>query len=170
VPSPAVLVRDLVVRYGTREAVAGLSFEAAAGRVTALVGPNGAGKSSTVEVCVGLRPATAGSVEILGAAAGTASASALRSRVGVMLQDGGLYSTARPLELVRYIASLYPPPARRSGGCPAVSSSASSARSRWSAGPSWSSWTSRRRDWTRSPVARSTTSCAAWSGTARRSS
>ena len=27
-----------------------------------------------------------------------------------MLQDGGLYSTARPLELVRYVASLYPDP------------------------------------------------------------
>ncbi len=110
VPSPAVLVRDLVVRYGSREAVAGLSFEAPTGRVTALVGPNGAGKSTTVEVCVGLRPAASGTVELLGIPAGTADAAGLHSRVGVMLQDGGLYPSARPLELVTYIASLYPHP------------------------------------------------------------
>jgi ABC-2 type transport system ATP-binding protein len=108
VPESAVLVDDLVVRYGSRNAVCGLSFEAATGQVTALVGPNGAGKSSTVEVCVGLRAATSGQVELLGTRAGTADAAALRSRVGVMLQDGGLYTTARPLELVTYIASLYP--------------------------------------------------------------
>jgi ABC-2 type transport system ATP-binding protein len=107
---PAVLVSDLVVRYGSRDAVAGLSFEAPTGCVTALIGPNGAGKSSTVEVCVGLRAATSGTVQILGVPAGTADAVGLRSRVGVMLQDGGLYPSARPLDLVEYIASLYPHP------------------------------------------------------------
>jgi ABC-2 type transport system ATP-binding protein len=109
VPDPAVRVRDLVVRYGERTAVSGLSFEAPPGQVTALVGPNGAGKTSTVEVCVGLRRAASGSVEVLGREAATRSA-APDPRIGVMLQDGGLYSTARPLELVRYIASLYPDP------------------------------------------------------------
>jgi ABC-2 type transport system ATP-binding protein len=106
---PAVDVRDLVVRYGTRPAVAGLTFSAAAAQVTALVGPNGAGKTSTVEVCVGLRRANAGTVKVLGEqlrAAGPSSG--LRARVGVMLQDGGLYSGARPLELVRHVAALHP--------------------------------------------------------------
>ena len=107
-PPPAVQVTDLVVRYGSRTAVDGLSFEAPVGQVLALVGPNGGGKSTTVEVCVGLREAAAGSIELLGhhgpAVAG------LRARIGVMLQDGGLYPSARPLELVRYIASLYPEP------------------------------------------------------------
>jgi ABC-2 type transport system ATP-binding protein len=107
VSEPAVRVSDLVVRYGARTAVSGLSFEAPAGRVTALVGPNGAGKTSTVEVCVGLRPAAGGSVTVLGHEV-TARGSGPDPRIGVMLQDGGLYSTARPLELVRYIASLYP--------------------------------------------------------------
>jgi ABC-2 type transport system ATP-binding protein len=109
VPDPAVLVRDLVVRYGARTAVSGLSFEAPTGQVTALVGPNGAGKTSTVEVCVGLRPMAGGTVEVLGRDVALRSA-APDPRLGVMLQDGGLYSTARPLELVRYIASLYPDP------------------------------------------------------------
>lgn len=112
VPSAAVRVTDLVVRYGPRTAVSGLTFTAPAGRVTALVGPNGAGKTSTVEVCAGLRSAAAGTVEVLGTplpAAGSSRA-ALHARVGVMLQDGGLYTTARPLELVRYLSTLYPSP------------------------------------------------------------
>ena len=112
VPAPAVLVQDLVVRYGARTAVAGLSFAAPDGQVTALVGPNGAGKTSTVEVCTGLRSAAAGTVSVLGTdlpATGAARA-ALHGRIGVMLQDGGLYTAARPLELVQYLGSLYPRP------------------------------------------------------------
>ena len=108
-PAHAVSVHDLVVRYGPRAAVSGLSFEAAVGHVTALVGPNGAGKTSTVEVCVGLRPAASGSVEVLGTPVSGAGRRHERvaDRVGVMLQDGGLYPTARPLELIRYIGSLH---------------------------------------------------------------
>jgi ABC-2 type transport system ATP-binding protein len=109
----AVVVSDLVVRYGSRAAVSGLAFEAAAGALTALVGPNGAGKTSTVEACVGLRPAASGRIEVLGTSVPCTGAqrARLNSRVGVMLQDGGLYTMARPLELVAYLASLYPDPA-----------------------------------------------------------
>ena len=67
---------------------------------------------STIEVCTGLRQAASGVVEILGTrvpARGAAQAR-LRGEVGVMLQDGGLYATARPLELVAYIASLHHDP------------------------------------------------------------
>ena len=103
-PHPAVLVEDLVVRYGDRNVVDGLSFSAPQGQVLALVGPNGAGKTTTVESCVGLRSPESGRVEVLGASAGRIP----RQRVGVMLQDGGLYPTARPLELVAHVAGLYP--------------------------------------------------------------
>ncbi len=107
-PDSALVVSDLVVRYGGRAAVSGLSMTAPSAKVTALVGPNGAGKSTTVDVCVGLRRPDAGHVEVLGTPIGATSPARLRSRVGVMLQDGGLYATARPLELLSYLASLYP--------------------------------------------------------------
>lgn len=109
---PAVCVDDLVVRYGDRQAVRGLSLVAPEGAVTALVGPNGAGKTSTVEVCVGLRTAASGSVEVLGTrlpVTGLARTD-LHRQVGVMLQDGGLYSTARPREMIAHLARLYPQP------------------------------------------------------------
>lgn len=89
-----------------------LSFEAADGAVTALVGPNGAGKTSTVEACVGLRRPASGTIEVLGVSVPTSgrALSDLHAQVGVMLQDGGLYSTARPLPMLRHIAALYPDP------------------------------------------------------------
>jgi len=112
---PALELTDLRVRYGARTAVDGLSLTAPTGAVTALVGPNGAGKTSTVEVCVGLRRADSGRVEVLGTEVSplhltSARRSALAQRVGMMLQDGGLYPTARPLEMVQQIGRMYDDP------------------------------------------------------------
>lgn len=111
-PVASVSITDLVIRYGDRTAVDGLSMQAPTAAVTALVGPNGAGKTSTVEACVGLRRPASGSIELLGTSVpGTPrEMSQLHSRVGVMLQDGGLYATARPLPMLQHIASLYPNP------------------------------------------------------------
>ena len=109
---PAVEIRHLQVRHASGLAVADLSMTAEAGQITALIGPNGAGKTSTIETCVGLRRSFSGEVTVLGAALpvhGTAAAS-LHSKVGVMLQDGGLYTTARPREMVAHLASLYDDP------------------------------------------------------------
>ena len=104
-PTPALVIEDLVVRYGDAVAVDGLSMMAGASQVTALLGPNGAGKTTTVEVACGLRTATSGSVRLLGSEPGTL---AVAERIGVMLQQGGLYPTAKPLEWLRYLARLYP--------------------------------------------------------------
>lgn len=101
-------VENLVIRYGATSAVDDISFSVTAGQVTALVGPNGAGKTSTVEVCTGLRAATSGSVALFGRSPADAAS---RSRIGVMLQAGGLYPTAKPLEWLTYLAKLYPDPA-----------------------------------------------------------
>lgn len=103
----ALRIDRLTVRYGSRAVVDGLSLVASSGEVTAIVGPNGAGKTTTIEACVGLVVPSAGAIEILGRPVRSGHAT---SGVGVMLQDGGLYSTARPAELVEYVASLYSDP------------------------------------------------------------
>ncbi len=79
----------------------------APGTVFALLGPNGAGKTTTVEILEGYRPADGGEVRVLGldpAARGTA----LRSRIGVMLQEGGLYLTITAREALTLFAHFYP--------------------------------------------------------------
>jgi len=43
-----VEIDNLVVRYGDKAAVDGLSLTVAAGTVTSVLGPNGAGKTTTV--------------------------------------------------------------------------------------------------------------------------
>ncbi|HEV2374185.1 MAG TPA: ABC transporter ATP-binding protein [Streptosporangiaceae bacterium] len=106
---PVVEVRDLVKRYGRTTAVDGLSVSAAAGEVTAVLGPNGAGKTTTVEICEGYRRPTAGSVTVLGMDP-VADGQALRPRVGVMLQAGGIPPAARPAEYLRLMASFHAHP------------------------------------------------------------
>ena len=92
--APAVVLDGLVKRYRGTTAVAGLSLVAASGQVTAILGPNGAGKTTTIEICEGYRRPDGGTVRVLGLDP-VADARALRPRVGVMLQSGGVPTTVR---------------------------------------------------------------------------
>jgi len=103
---PAVQVQDLTLSYGRTRALSGVSFAVGAGGVTALLGPNGAGKTSTVEVCEGYRRPESGSVRVWGLDP-IRDAAALRPRVGVMLQSGGIYAASRALPVLRHLASFY---------------------------------------------------------------
>ena len=104
---PAVRVDGLVKAYDGRPAVDRLDFEAALGAVTAVLGPNGAGKTTTIEICEGLRRPDSGEVRVLGRAP---SDPALRSRVGVMLQEGGVYGSVTSREALTHAAALYESP------------------------------------------------------------
>ena len=55
-----VEIRDLHKRFGSVNAVNGLSFDVAPGRVTGFLGPNGAGKSTTLRALLGLIRPTSG--------------------------------------------------------------------------------------------------------------
>ncbi|MGM9470533.1 ABC transporter ATP-binding protein [Pseudarthrobacter sp. YS3] len=89
--------------------VSGVSLVAERGQVTALLGANGAGKTTTIECAQGLQKRTGGSISLLGQDPGQAGAG-LRARVGVMLQDGGLPPSARPIPLLRHVAGMYAKP------------------------------------------------------------
>ncbi|MGW6025027.1 ABC transporter ATP-binding protein [Streptomyces sp. NPDC055099] len=101
-----VQVTGLVKRYGKKTAVDGLDLRVRAGTVTAVLGPNGAGKTTTIETCEGYRRPDAGSVRVLGLDP-VREAGALRPRIGVMLQSGGVYSGARADEMLRHMAKLH---------------------------------------------------------------
>jgi branched-chain amino acid transport system ATP-binding protein len=59
---PLLDVRDLRVRYGTIEAVKGLTFTVARGEIVCLIGANGAGKTTTLRTLSGLLRPAAGEV------------------------------------------------------------------------------------------------------------
>ena len=103
---PAVEVSALEVRYGALAAVDRVTFAAEAGQVTAVLGPNGAGKTSTIEVCEGYRRPTAGTVRLLGLDP-RRDQRTLAARMGVMLQDGGVYPSARVGDMARLYCDLY---------------------------------------------------------------
>src|SRR6478752_2817165 len=105
----AVTVAGLEKRYATTVAVGGLDFEVARGEVFGLLGPNGAGKTTTVEILEGYRRPDAGEVRVLGLDP-VADGEALRPRIGVMLQEGGLYPGLRPRELLALFAAYYDDP------------------------------------------------------------
>ena len=107
--SPALEISGLIKRYGDRAVVDGLDLVAHRGQVTAVLGPNGAGKTTTIECCEGLREPDAGSVRVLGLDPLT-QARDLRPRVGVMLQDGGLPTSARARDMLAHVAKMYADP------------------------------------------------------------
>ena len=86
--SPAVEIDGLVMAYGDKVAVDGLSLEVARGSITAVLGPNGAGKTTTLETCEGYRVPQRGTVRVLDLDPQRDRAELL-PRIGVMLQSGG---------------------------------------------------------------------------------
>jgi ABC-2 type transport system ATP-binding protein len=50
----AIQVRDIVRRYGDREALRGVSFAAGPGELVAIIGPNGAGKTTLLSILAGI--------------------------------------------------------------------------------------------------------------------
>lgn len=86
-----------------------VSLKAFPGQVTTLLGANGAGKSTTLACAQGLLQPEGGTVKLLGQNP-FGDNPELRSRVGVMLQDGGLPPSMRPIPLLRHVASLYQKP------------------------------------------------------------
>ena len=101
-----VEVDGLTMRYGDLLAVDRVSFTAEAGQITAVLGPNGAGKTSTIEACEGYRRPTAGTVRVLGLDP-AAQQVRLSERMGVMLQEGGVYPSGRVLDTVKHYCALY---------------------------------------------------------------
>jgi len=65
-PSPAVVVKDLVKRFGTFVAVDGISLAAETGEIFGFLGPNGSGKSTTIRMLCGLLLPTSGQALVAG--------------------------------------------------------------------------------------------------------
>lgn len=107
---PAIDVTDLIVHRGPTRAVAGVELHVDAGEVLVVVGPNGAGKTTTVETLEGYHRPTSGTVRVLGLDP-VADHRRLRSRVGVMLQRGGIWPGMAPGEALRLFARYYDDPA-----------------------------------------------------------
>jgi ABC-2 type transport system ATP-binding protein len=108
----ALAVNDLKVAYGEKVAVDGISFEVEPGEIFGIVGPNGAGKTSTIECLEGLRPRTAGSVQVLGMDP-QHERRRVQARIGCQLQESNLPDRLKVWEALELFASFYPGPVDR---------------------------------------------------------
>ena len=102
----AIEVHQLRKVYGERAAVDGLSLTIAEGEVYALLGQNGAGKSTTVEILEGHRTRTSGDVHVLGMDPARGG-SALRDRIGIVLQSSGVEDELSIREALDVYGSTY---------------------------------------------------------------
>ncbi len=91
--SNAIVVTDLVKRYGENLVLNGIRFAVPIGTTFALLGVNGAGKTTTLEIIEGLRQPTSGKLEVNGS-------------LGVQCQSTTLPSQIRGREAIK-LFSLY---------------------------------------------------------------
>jgi len=99
-------VVDLGVRYGSVEAVAGISFRVEPGQICGYLGPNGAGKSSTVKALVGLLRPEAGTLRVAGHDLATARQAAQR-KLGYVPENAAVYPVLTGAEMLELVVELY---------------------------------------------------------------
>src|SRR3990170_2701880 len=95
-----VEARAVSKRFGNRLAVDGLSLEVPPGICYGLLGPNGAGKTTTLRMIYGVTRPTSGTIRVFGIDIAR-DPRAVRSRLGVTLQQNALIEALSPEENLR---------------------------------------------------------------------
>jgi phospholipid/cholesterol/gamma-HCH transport system ATP-binding protein len=100
-----ILVRDLVVGFGTQTVLNGVSLEVRRGEILGIVGASGGGKSVLLRTLIGLIHKRRGSIAIFGKDLDRASVEemqAVERRWGVLFQQGALFSSLSARENVQF--------------------------------------------------------------------
>lgn len=103
----ALVATDVHYRIKDKKILDGAFLSVDPGTITVLLGPNGAGKTTLLSILQGLTKPERGDISLLGEQPFKGSAQ-LRSRVGVMLQDGGLPQSVTADRLLNHVAGFYP--------------------------------------------------------------
>ncbi|WP_299937594.1 ABC transporter ATP-binding protein [uncultured Pelagimonas sp.] len=89
--TPGIVMHDVALNYGDAKILRGLSFDAEAGKTTALVGASGAGKSTVFNLLTRLVDPASGEVLIGGIAPSKMTSHDLRGMISVVSQDAMLF-------------------------------------------------------------------------------
>jgi len=104
--SDGIEVLGLGKRFGSRTAVEAMSFQVNPGEVFGLLGPNGAGKTTTVRMLAGLLRPSEGDAQVCGQSIHGDGAT-LRSRLGLLTEQPGLYDRLTARENLRFFIKLH---------------------------------------------------------------
>ena len=106
IDTPAVAVEGLRHSYGTREALAGVTFSVSRGEIFGLLGPNGGGKTTLFNILSTSMPATGGRARIFGRDV-AAEPHAVRRGLGVVFQHPSLDPKLTVMENLEHHGHLY---------------------------------------------------------------
>lgn len=104
--APALAVRALGKRYGTVQALRGVSFDVRPGEIVGLLGPNGAGKSTTMKIVLGILRPDEGQV-LVGGTDVAVDPITVKRRVGYVPENPQLYEFLTGSEYLDFIADMY---------------------------------------------------------------
>jgi ABC-2 type transport system ATP-binding protein len=102
----AIHVEKLWRRFGTLDAVKGISFEVARGKIFSLLGPNGAGKSTTISMLSCLLAPTEGNAWVMGHSIVDGQTGVKRA-IGVVPQELALYEDMSARENLTFWGRMY---------------------------------------------------------------
>jgi ABC-2 type transport system ATP-binding protein len=102
----ALVLDQIKKKYGTIDALRGISVALKAGEVVGLLGPNGAGKSTLMKILTGSVEQWDGTITYKGADLRD-SLKNIQQRTGYLPENNPLYEELYVLEYLQFIASLY---------------------------------------------------------------
>ncbi|MBK7857382.1 MAG: ATP-binding cassette domain-containing protein [Archangiaceae bacterium] len=100
-----IQISGLVKRFGTTEALKGLSFEVPKGQVVGFLGPNGAGKTTTMRILAGYSTPTSGTAKVGGIDVMQDTVGA-RRLIGYLPESNPLYEEMMVLDFLRFTAEV----------------------------------------------------------------
>lgn len=98
-------IQNLTKTFNGKAVLKDISFEVKEGEIFGYLGPNGAGKTTTMRIILGLLNPTSGNALVLGQNLGENEK--LRNKVGVLLENDGVYDKLSAYENLNYYAQLY---------------------------------------------------------------
>jgi ABC-2 type transport system ATP-binding protein len=98
-------IQGLTKRFGTTEALKGLSFEVPKGQVVGFLGPNGAGKTTTMRILAGYSTPSSGAAKVGGIDV-TQDTVAARRLIGYLPESNPLYEEMMVVDFLRFTAEV----------------------------------------------------------------
>jgi len=105
-PEPVVVVQNVCKRFGSKEAVCGVSFAVRPGKLLAIVGPSGCGKTTLLRMIAGFERPDEGTITIGGTVvaqgAGGVCVAPEKRNVGLVFQDYALFPHMTVAQNIRF--------------------------------------------------------------------
>jgi len=107
--SRLIVIQEVSRRFGTHQAVDGVSLTIDAGQIFGIIGPNGAGKSTLFRMICQLIPPDSGSISVNG----VTDEIGIKRQIGYLPEEHRLYEHLRTLDYLYYFCDLLGVPRRR---------------------------------------------------------